>query len=126
MKGFRYEQSSGALVLVNDDYECPLHVCAAGRADGLNNPEMQHVRNVGPLPRGRYHMRVVEHPRFASPAIRLDWSSFQKEGMENFGRSGFFIHGGSKSEGCILVNGCIRALVATAIGCGFDILEVVR
>lgn len=126
-KGFVYEQSTGRLSIVNGEYDgTPLYVGTAGNADGRNNPEAQHIRNVGPLPRGIYSLRVVAHRRFTPPAIQLTWSAWQAEGMENFGRSGFWIHGGTKSEGCILVNGSCRNLIATAIGLGFDTLWVVR
>ena len=125
-KGFTYEQSTGKLSITNGEYDTPLYVGVAGAEGWRNDPESQHLRNKGPLPRGIYSMRVVAHRRFSPPAIELTWNAWQAEGMGNFGRSGFWIHGGTKSEGCILVNGSTRNLIATAIGLGFDTLWVIR
>ena len=41
----------------------------AGATAGLNNPEMEHVRNVGPIPQGTYFLRETRHPRFRAPAF---------------------------------------------------------
>ena len=66
---------------------------------------------VGPLPQGEYLMRVVEHKRFAPPAIRLT----QEKG-QTYGRSGFLIHGGTKSEGCIILDRYARQAIAATLG----------
>lgn len=122
-RGFLYEQSSGQFAIVNGDFECPLDTGAAGREDGLNNPQMERVRGIGPLPRGQYLMRVVAHSRFAAPAIQLTFAPETR--METYGRSGFYIHGGTKSEGCILLQRPTRVIVAAGIAAGFDKLWVV-
>ena len=83
----------------------------AGREAGRNSPAHQHVRGVGPLPQGEYLMRVVEHKRFAPPAIRLT----QEKG-QTYGRSGFLIHGGTKSEGCIILDRYARQAIAATLG----------
>jgi len=121
MKGFRYAQRSGELSVCNGDFECFLFVGSAGRGHGRNRPEFQHERATGPLPRGKYRMRVVPHPRFAAPAIALQ----QIEG-ETFGRSAFFIHGGTESEGCILIQKRERDCIAGLVRAGFDQLVVVE
>ena len=72
---------------------------SAGALSGRNNPSLSHVRNVGPLPQGLYWVRLQSHPRFRAPAFRL----LAYGGNEMHGRSGFWIHGGTKSEGCILL-----------------------
>ena len=71
-------------------------------------------------------MRIVDHPRFAFPAIRLD-----PEGMPEgatlphmCGRSGFYIHGGTVSEGCILLQWTEREAIAALVRAGFDTLRV--
>jgi hypothetical protein len=47
---WKYVQSSGAMIAPDGEI---LRVGYSGRVlDGKNNPDMQHVRNVGPIPRG--------------------------------------------------------------------------
>lgn len=78
----------------------------SGNGAGKNNPLMQAVHNVGPLPQGKYHLSGwFSHPRLGPMVARLT----QFEG-ETFGRNDFFIHGASKnldkhgqeSQGCIV------------------------
>ena len=121
-KGFCYEQSTGAFWLINGDYQCPLCVGSAGRSSGRNNPEADDQRGVGPLPRGYYRLRVVSHPRFHAPAIRLD----PEAETDLKGRGGFYIHGGTQSEGCILIQRAERAIIADLCRIGWDRLKVVR
>ena len=66
-------------------------------------------------------MRVMDHPRFAAPAIRL-WAAPE---TDLCGRSGFYIHGGTHSEGCILLGRDARRVLAALIDLGFDRLYVV-
>lgn len=121
-RGFTYEQSSGAFWLINGDYQCPLCVGSAGSARHRNNPDAQHIRGEGPLPRGFYRLRVVSHPRFHAPAIRLDPEI--ETNLE--GRGGFYIHGGTVSEGCILLQRAERSIVADLVRLGWDRLQVIR
>jgi hypothetical protein len=81
--------------------------CWAGRGDGLNNPEMESVKNVGPIPRGRYAIMEAKHPRFHRPAFRL--VPDPANGM--FGRSAFWIHGGTLSHGCIMLQMSSRVIL---------------
>ena len=88
----------------------------AGHGDGKNNPAMQSVHNVGPLPQGKYNVSGwFSHPRLGPMVARLT----QFEG-ETFGRDSFFIHGaaknldkhGQESEGCIVQERIERDKVA--------------
>lgn len=119
-KGWIYVQKSGEIAICNYDFETPFAVGHAGRAEGRNNPRMQSVRNTGPLPVGRYRMAVKPHPRFHPPAIHLE----QIEG-ESFGRTGFWIHGGQNSEGCIILQRDVREFIHRGIILGFSDLYVV-
>lgn len=123
MKGFRYEQATGTVWVVNGGHATPLAQGYAGRGAGRDNPEMQQVRNTGPLPQGRYSMRLMEHRHFVAPAIRLT----QTEG-ETYGRSGFWIHGdnrqGDASQGCIVLDRLSRQCLAALMQCGFTTLLV--
>lgn len=125
MKGFIYVQLSGELFAVNGDFTMPLGAGYAGALHGLNNPELDGVRNIGPLPEGEYRMRVYPHPRFAEPAIKL----VQVKG-ETHERSGFWIHGDnakadrSASSGCPVFSRPVRQCIAAFIALGHDLLLV--
>jgi hypothetical protein len=72
--------------------------------EGIDNPDMEGVKNIGPLPEGFYTFGVpVEHSQLGAFAIPLipDAANDMK------GRGGFFLHGdttppGKASEGCIV------------------------
>lgn len=100
----------------------------AGHGEGLNNPALQHVRTVGPLPQGRYEIKApVTHPRLGPFAMELE----PYPGNEMFGRDDFWIHGASQdpkryhqeSMGCIIAMRPLR-LAIWATGC--RLLEVVH
>lgn len=86
----------------------------AGRGEGKNNPAMQGVHMVGPLPRGRY---TIGEPR-RDPRLG-PWSMPLTPAEENdmLGRSGFWIHPdsishpGEASEGCICADSALRRLM---------------
>lgn len=78
----------------------------AGRGDGKNNPDMQDVKDVGPLPRGVYIAgEPHDYEKVGKFAMRLTPSPEN----EMFGRADFFLHGdkqsdpGNASEGCIIL-----------------------
>lgn len=120
-RGFCYDQSNGTLWLINGAYELPLGDGFAGNSHGRNNPDAEGIVATGPLPAGNYDMRVVVHPRFKAPAIKLDpWPE-----TETYGRSGFYIHGGTISHGCIVVERGLRMAIASLMAIGFTRLKVV-
>jgi type VI secretion system (T6SS) effector TldE1-like protein len=84
---------------------------------GKNNPAMQNVRDIGPLPQGLYtigdnrddpKMGHFVMPLRPDPANRM------------FGRAGFYIHGdsaahpGAASEGCIVTDLTTRMRIAAS------------
>lgn len=84
----------------------------AGRGHGRNNPDAEDQKNIGPLPRGRYHVSLpFHHDRKGPKVFRLR----QLDG-ETYGRSGFLIHGdntkGDASEGCIILDRNARTRLA--------------
>lgn len=94
----------------------------AGNGEGKNNPKMQNVRGVGPLPQGVYVVGVwQDHPRLGRMVAPLT----QIEG-ETYGRSEFFIHGpakdaahyGQESKGCVVTpfTGRVKVKVACPEG----------
>jgi Protein of unknown function (DUF2778) len=96
-----YEQNSGKLTDPTGTFSW---VCYSGCGAGLNNPAMEHAKNVGPIPRGIYKLG-----EFLSDAEKGPFVSrlFLLTG-DDFGRSGFMIHGDNRgldhtaSEGCII------------------------
>lgn len=103
-----YSQSKGSLI--DHDGKVVANGYAGGNCgknpEGKNNPAMQNVRCVGPLPRGVYTLgNPVPQSHLGPFAIPLT----PEHGNEMFGRSAFYIHGdrtsapGSASEGCIIL-----------------------
>lgn len=83
----------------------------AGNGAGLNNPAMQNVQNIGPLPQGTYTIG----PQYKNPNTGVATMNLTPAATNNmFGRSLFRIHGdnaaqnNSASEGCIIQNRNVR------------------
>ena len=72
--------------------------------EGKNNPAMQQVHDIGPIPCGEYevHGPPFDDPHMGKYVLRL----LPREGTNTFGRSGFCLHGdkigapGCASDGC--------------------------
>lgn len=102
-----YAQASGALVY-NGEVEGYGY---SGGGEGKNNPDMQNVIGVGPIPCGVYAIgepeNTIDHGPFAMPLI-------PDAANQMFGRSGFMMHGdsiahpGEASEGCIIMPRDVR------------------
>lgn len=107
-----YKQSTGELfdkdILVATGY-------AGGNGgqnlEGRNNPDMQNVKSVGPLPQGLYTQgKPVMQSHLGPYAIPL----IPDPNNEMFGRSAFYMHGdsiqkpGCASEGCVIVPRSVR------------------
>ena len=76
----------------------------AGNGEGRNNPDAEHIRNVGPLPKGIYQVaRSITSVHHGPLVFRL-WPNPRNR---MYGRSGFLIHGdnarGDASRGCIIL-----------------------
>ena len=81
-------------------------VAYSGHSEGKNNPELESVPNVGPIPRGLWAMSAprstLTHGPFVIPLTPLP-------GTDTHGRSGFMCHGdsvstpGSASLGCLIL-----------------------
>lgn len=104
----------------------------SGFGNGKNNPDMENLHDVGPIPKGRYTIETIvdgnnnpidyEHKK--APVFRL----VPAESNEMFGRAGFLIHGdsisapGTASHGCVIENHLIRMQILES---GDKELEVV-
>jgi hypothetical protein len=82
--------------------------------DGKNNPAMQCVPDIGPIPCGIWDIQppynCPTHGPFALPLVA-------DPATQTFGRYGFLIHGdsianpGYASEGCIIANRLVRVKI---------------
>lgn len=102
-----WDQSAGTLwhagTLVSRGY--------AGNGRGKNNPALQDVRSVGPIPRGLWRMTGVKDSSNTGPfTIVLE----PEPGTDTRGRSAFRVHGdsvrnpGTASRGCIILPRAVR------------------
>lgn len=98
-----FEQSTGLLF----DPSGNRVACGyAGRDAGKNNPDMQDVKGIGPLPRGMYVASApVDDQVVGKYAMRLTPSPTN----EMFGRTSFFLHGDSAENPGLASHGCIVA-----------------
>lgn len=112
-----YEQKTGKLFkpMKNGTFlECVATGYAGGNQgrnpEGKNNPDMQGVKKIGPLPCGLYTFGTpLKHSNLGPFAIPLT----PDPGNEMFGRGGFYMHGdttpsGDASEGCIILGRITR------------------
>lgn len=82
----------------------------SGRNLGRDNPSLQAVKNIGPIPVGFYYVTLKAHPRFRPPAYELSPYAL----TNTHGRAGFWIHGdsfdepGHASHGCIVIGHAAR------------------
>ena len=113
-----YSQSSGTTICsdINGNITMINTKGYAGNGQGYNNPNMQNVPNVGPLPQGSYTVgeMVSRTPSGLINALPLT----PNDGTNTYGRGGFFIHGdnpnrppGTSSNGCPIINSSNRSLI---------------
>lgn len=103
-----YRQSDGLML---DPQGYPAGSGYSGAGNGKNKPDAQSIHNVGPIPRGAYHIQApqntVTHGPYVLPLL-------PDPANEMFGRYGFLIHGdsvvhpGTASEGCIIMPRDVR------------------
>lgn len=90
----------------------------SGHGLGINNPNLQHERSVGPIPCGKWRIaELLEHTDSHGPyVLRLE----PEPGTETFGRAGFLVHGdllnaaahpNEASLGCIILGPGIRKAI---------------
>lgn len=97
----------------------------SGNLINKNNPDRQHVKGMGPIPRGTYHIGG-----YTSSKGPMTITLTQTSG-DSYGRSLFRIHGEKKppakpgfaSEGCIIMSPVVRGKI---IHSSDNTLEVVR
>ncbi len=88
----------------------------SGHGEGRNNPDMQDMPDIGPIPQGSYviGMAYNDPGRLGPCVMHLD----PMEGTNTFGRSLFRIHGDNlehdASEGCIILSLSMRSIISTS------------
>ena len=119
-----YSQHSGKLMAPDGSF---VGIGYSGHGAGVNNPEMEAVRDVGPIPQGLYAIGVAYSDSEKGPCVM----PLTPDGStDTFGRSGFLIHGDEvgevgkqlASEGCIILNHALREEIAAS---GDNSLEVI-
>lgn len=106
-----YERKTGRLTdsaghLIGEGY--------AGHGEGLNNPLLSHVPNVGPLPAGAY---LLDNPHDSPHTGAFSINLIPDPKNEMFGRSLFRMHGDNNelnhtaSDGCIIMPRRVREFV---------------
>ncbi len=89
----------------------------SGFGAGKNNPAMQNVPNIGPIPLGEYEIGPPHDTVTHGPHVMALTPS---AGTNTFGRDGFLIHGDSKvspgtaSHGCIILPRVVREQISVS------------
>jgi Tlde1 domain len=108
-----YRQITGELIRPDDTVAATGYAGGNGgqNPEGINNHDMQNIKNIGPIPVGYYTRGEVVLKSHLGPfAIPL----IPDSDNEMWGRSGFYMHGDradpprSASDGCIIMPRAIR------------------
>lgn len=102
-----YEQSTG---LWKSEDGRVLAQCYSGAGEGKNNPDLEQVIDVGPVPVGWY---TLQEPEYTEPGEMSPHGPYvvplkPDTGNTMFHRGGFLVHGdnvhapGTGSEGCVI------------------------
>ena len=108
---WEYSQSTGQMTYVDNQSGAttPVGSGYAGNGTGFNNPNMQNVPFVGPIPQGNYD---IGGATISKGPLTLPLTP--QQGTNTFGRDAFRIHGENpsrpqnSSEGCIVIDPNIR------------------
>jgi lipoprotein-anchoring transpeptidase ErfK/SrfK len=106
-----YNQSTGKLT---DAYGNLIGVGYSGNGLGKNNPKMENMKSIGPIPKGKYFIGEPYNSKNTGP-FTMALSPYEDNKM--YDRSGFAIHGdnrinpGTASHGCIILSRKIRELI---------------
>lgn len=86
----------------------------SGAAGGRNNPDMEAVEGVGPIPRGLYSIAAARTSERLGPVV-MDLDPI---GHDAHGRTLFRVHGDNArhdaSHGCIILGPAIRRMIANS------------
>jgi len=118
MAYLRFESALGTLCIKDrtGNYTVP---ATSGKGVCMNNPKCSHLKNIGPIPSGKYYIYSSQINNLSPfTTIRLlvtgkgDWGDWlvplvPETGAALCGRSGFYLHCGlfKGSAGCIDIGG---------------------
>ena len=117
-----YSQSSGELW---SPYFKIIASGYSGYEEGKNNPAMEGVKSVGPIPKGQW---VIGEP-YNSERIGPFSLPLYPNGHDSLGRDHFRIHGdsssspGKASRGCVIFNRDIRGKIHLSNDRDFIVVE---
>src|SRR5271157_4116869 len=106
---WKHEQSTGKIWNANNTY---LDTGYAGRDKGKNNPSMEGVKGIGPLPHGTWQPVELfeEHPMVGKFAVRVEPANEETlQRVRSYGRDpkSFFMHGDSIEHPGLASHGCM-------------------
>ena len=121
LTSMEYDLENGTLTVdPENSTDSPYQVPAtSGKGSCMGNASCASYSNTGPIPPGNYQLNAndLSNPSFLGDLMRNilgDWGDWRIKinpllGTDPFGRSGFFLHGGSLlgSAGCIDIGGGI-------------------
>jgi len=132
---WEYSQTNGQLTHVDDQTggRTPVATGYSGHGPGVNNPDMQNIKNVGPIPEGTYKIgpqqtNVTNSGTPNQTTLPASMRLTPDLEMDTFGRAGFLIHGDNKahnqsaSKGCPVFDRPTRDKIGSS---GDNVLEVV-
>lgn len=106
MPDWLYHQSTGELFYLDGVRTQPFDTGYSGYGSCKNRPELQGVKQLGPIPRGKYAIGALTE--IAGGRVKNAVPLTPDPANDMMGRDGFFVHGdstvkpGEASEGCII------------------------
>lgn len=100
-RAWMFEQATGEFL---DETNTIVAAGYAGREAGKNNPDMQNVKGIGPLPRGWY---TAQEPNQDAVVGAFAMRLIPDGQNEMYGRNSFFMHGDSNEHPGLASHGCI-------------------
>jgi len=95
-----------------------IHSGYSGKGNGRNNPTMQGVRGIGPIPRGTWRIHAPYNSKNTGPytlPVYANDKTPNNDTHDDTGRSAFRIHGdnktGTASQGCIILPPTVRRMI---------------
>lgn len=102
--GFTYRQKTPGIW--HNGVQLDGYPIYSGHGFGLNNPDLEAIHNVGPIPAGTWRI-VAWHDTWEDKGPVV--AQLEPVGFDPHGRSGFLIHGDNAAANFTASDGCIIA-----------------